>query len=82
MSEVNDDIIVQAFGHTIEKQTQALHDCCSLFSILHKNITYTEVVLPFKSLINYIRQAESFLRSYEVLDLSRNSTHFMESEGS
>jgi hypothetical protein len=51
------------------------------FPFLHKNITYTEAVLSFKGLINYFQQAESFLKSYRVLGLSRNS-HFMELEGS
>jgi len=49
---------------------------------LHKNIIYTVVVLSFKGLINYLQQAESFLRSYYILSLSRNSPHFMELEGS
>jgi hypothetical protein len=52
------------------------------FPFLHKNIIYKEAVLSFKGLINYLQQAESFLRSYQILGLSRNSLHFMETEGS
>jgi hypothetical protein len=33
-------------------------------------------------LINYLHWAECFLRSYQVFSWSRNSLHFMESEGS
>ena len=52
------------------------------FPFYTKNIMYPEVVLSFKGLINYLQVAQSILRSYQVLGLSRISPHFMEPGGS